>query len=92
VNALGEPVLSVPARGSASARVSLIRIGSSRRETVPVTVVATAESGGAETTAFVRLTEHQPALPRLRAPLAVASALLLAAAVAAEFWARWRTG
>jgi hypothetical protein len=94
VNALAEPSLRVPPSGGASVDVPLIRTGPSRRENHEVIVVAATDSGGAESTelarAQVELVPHLPLLPRLRPLLAVAGALLLAAAVAAEVWSRWR--
>lgn len=94
VNALEEPELSVPGAGTAAARVPLVRTGPSRSETHPLIVLAATEAAGVETTAVarssVRLVPHAPVLPRLRPLLAAAGALLLAAAVAAEVWSRWR--
>ena len=52
------------------------------------------EPGIAASTAVARATAelfpHVPVFPRLRLPLAVLGALLLATAVAAELWQRWR--
>jgi hypothetical protein len=88
VNALLAPEVAVPAAGAASARVPLLRTGPSRAERLRLVLLAeaTVENGQstAAGTAEVQLVPHRPLLPRLRIPLAVAGALLLAAAVALE--------
>jgi hypothetical protein len=94
LNALAEPQVTVPAQGSATAEVPLIRTGPSRDASYELILLGAAEVDGVETTAVARasarLVPHVPVLPRLRIPLAVAGALLLAAAAAAEMWSRWR--
>jgi hypothetical protein len=94
LNALEEPVVSVPPAGAATVRVPLIRTGPSRRDTLELIVLAATEVAGVESTAeaaaSVALVPHVAVLPRLRPLLAAAGALLLAAAVAAEVWSRWR--
>ena len=94
VNVLEQAEVSVPAQGTAVARVPLIRTGPSRRERHDLIVLAESTTDGVASTAVARATAelfpHVPVLPRLRVPLAVLGALLLAAAVAAELWRRWK--
>ncbi len=94
LNALEEPEVSVPARGAAVAQVPLIRSGPSRSERHELIVLAATTTDGVDSTAVTRasvdLVPHVPVLPRVRIPLAVLGALLLAAAVAVEVWWRWR--
>jgi hypothetical protein len=94
LNALEEPQVAVPAQGSATAEVPLIRSGPSRSASYELILLAATEVDGVETTAVARasaqLVPHAPVLPRVRIPLAVAGALLLAAAAAAEMWSRWK--
>jgi hypothetical protein len=93
LNVLGEPEVTVPAGGAAVAEVPLIRTGPSRSERQELILLAVTTTAGVDSTAVgraeVELVPHRPLMPRLRIPLAVAGALLLAAAVAAEMWRRW---
>jgi hypothetical protein len=93
VNALAQPEVAVPAGGAAVAQVPLIRTGPSRSERHELIVLASTAVEGVETTAvaraMVQLVPHRPWMPRLRLPLAVAGAVLLAGAVAVELWRRW---
>ena len=58
----------------------------------PMLMLAATTTDGVESTATatarVELFPHRPLMPRLRIPLAVGGALLLAAAVAVEVWRR----
>lgn len=92
LNALEDREVTVPAGGLAAVEVPLIRTGPSRGESLELIVLAATTTDGVESTATAlasaELFPHRPLLPRLRIPLAVAGALLLAAAVAAELWRR----
>lgn len=94
VNVLEDPKVTVPAQGTAAVDVPLIRTGPSRAATYELILLAATDAAGVETTAVgratVRLVPHAALLPRLRIPLAVAGALLLSAAAAAEMWSRWK--
>lgn len=94
LNALQDPEVTVPAQGAAVAEVPLIRSSPSRSARYELILLAATTLDGVETTAVARATvqliPHAPVLPRLRVPLAVGGALLLAAAAAAEMWSRWR--
>jgi hypothetical protein len=94
VNVLQDPEVEVPARGTATARVPLIRGGPSRRERQGLVVLAATTVNGVESTqaatTTVDLVPHLPLLPRLRVPLAVAGVVLLAAAVTLELLLRSR--
>jgi hypothetical protein len=88
LNALEEREVTVPPGAAATAEVPLIRTGASRGESLELIVLAATTTDGVESTATaparVELFPHRPWLPRLRIPLTVTGALLLAAAVAAE--------
>jgi hypothetical protein len=88
LNVLASPEVAVPAGGAAAVEVPLIRTGPSRSEKLDLVVLAATTTGGLESTATaparVELFLHRPLLTRLRIPLAVAGALLLAAAIALE--------
>jgi hypothetical protein len=92
LNVLESRQVVVPAGGTAPVEVPLIRTGGSRSERLELIVLAATTTDGIESTATalagVELFPHRPLLPRLRVPLVVAGALLLAAAVAAELWRR----
>ena len=92
VNALAAVDVDVPAQGRARATVPLIRSGPPRSERLGVVVLASSTTEGvvdtAASTAVVELVPHRPWMPRLRIPIAVASVVLILAALAAEFLRR----
>lgn len=92
VNALAEPEVAVPAAGTATARVPLLRTGASRADQLGLVLLAQVNDAGRERTsagtAQVHLVPYRPLLPRVRVPLAAAGLLLLAAAVVKEMRAR----
>jgi len=86
--------VAVPARGSASAALTVVRAGAPRGSRHAVLVVAESTDGPLARTAVavvpVEIAAFPSLLPRIRVAVLVAGLLLLGVALGFEGWRRWR--